>query len=549
MACTNRRRWSRLATGLRRSIALSFATPVLRRLLLTWALWVVVEWATLVVLSITALRRGGVADVALLGVLRLVPAAAMAAPAARLCERLPRGKLVGGVELLSAVLLVGLAATVSLPFGWPSDLLVVLMSVASTVLRPSLSALVPELVHDPARLAAVNSTYGLVEASASLLGPMTASTLLALSSAPATLLILAILLGGGAIAAAGITSHRQPPVRRSSPGIGQGLTAWLSVPALRSVYLVFLVQTLVRGILNVLVVVWADRLLGRSSDAGLLFAAAGLGGLIGALVAHAGVGWPAGPVFALGMAGWGLPLLLWAVVPGGATAFGAMVAIGAANAIASAFGYTIVHRVVPDATLGRAFAVFWASVWTATAIGSYAAYGLVAAVGLSSSFAIAGAVLVLAALASWPSVRSADATLGVPVQDVRLLARAPMLAALGQVALEQLVRHARRVTVSAGDRVTEQGEVADDVYVIESGRLQALVDGVPTTVMGAGVCFGEIAALRNTQRTATVRAVVDSRLLVIDGTAFVLAVTGHRGAERAAEDLVRSRLAVGVGRR
>ena len=515
--------------------------------MLTWALWVITEWAVLVVLSVAALDRGGVRDVALVGVLRLLPAAAMAPLAARLTERLPRGPTVAGVELVWAALLGGLAATVELASAWPSLVLLGVASIASTVLRPSVNALVPEIEHDPARLTAVNSTYSVVEATASLAGPALTTTLLVATSARTTLIVFALVLVIAAVAAAGIRTERKAPARRRVSGRRRagGLAVWLTVPPLRSVYLLFLVQTFVRGILNVLLVASAARLLGAASDAGLLFAAIGLGGLLGGLVAHAGVTWPAGRPFVYGMVAWGLPLLGLAASPTSTVAYAAMVVVGAANAVASVFGYTIVHRFVPDAVLGRAFAVYWSSVWTATAIGSYAAYGLVEAAGISGSFAIAGAALVLAALAAWPSVRSAEARLHVAAEDVQLLSQAAMFSPLSRVALEQLVRHARRVDVRPGQLVTVQGQIADDLYVIESGELQAAVDGVPTTTMGPGDCFGEIAALLETPRTATVRARSDARLLAIDGTAFVLAVTGHSRAERAAEDLVQRRMDAG----
>ena len=524
-----------------RSVGLTVRAQMLQRLLLTWALWVVTEWALLVVLSVVALHRGGVRDVALVGVLRLVPAALTAPLVSRLTERIPRGRLVAGVEITWAVLLLAMAAAVGLTATWPLDVLLGLASVASTVLRPSVNALVPEVEHDPARLSAANSTYGLVEALGSLAGPALASVLLSAASARATLLVLALVLAGAARVAAGIRTELQRPARRRGRTV-QGFAIWCRTSALRGVYLVFLAQTFVRGILNVLIVADAAHLVGESSGAGLLFAAMGLGGLLGALLALAGVSWAAAPPFVLGMAAWGLPLLALGVFSAPAVAYLAMVAVGAANAVGSAFGYTIVHRFVPDAALGAAFAAFWSSAWAMTALGSYAACWLLAAVGSHGSFALAGGALVVVALASWPALRTVDADLAVDAHALRLAARVPMFAALSRVALEQLVRHARPIQVRRGELVTVQDEQADELFIIDSGRLVALVDGVANREMGTGECFGEIAALLETRRTATVRALVDCRLLAIDGTAFVLAVTGHTRARRAAAELVEHRL-------
>ena len=57
-----------------------------------------------------------------------------------------------------------------------------------------------------------------------------------------------------------------------------------------------------------------------------------------------------------------------------------------------------------------------------------------------------------------------------------------------------------------------------------------LVDGLPTTTLGPGDGFGEIALLRDVPRTATVRARDDGLLLTLTHDAFVPAVSGYRPA-------------------
>jgi hypothetical protein len=58
----------------------------------------------------------------------------------------------------------------------------------------------------------------------------------------------------------------------------------------------------------------------------------------------------------------------------------------------------------------------------------------------------------------------------------------------------------------------------------------------------AGDCFGEIAALQRSPRTATVMSLSDSHLLTIIGNDVVFAVTGFKPAEYAAKALVDQRL-------
>jgi CRP-like cAMP-binding protein len=57
-----------------------------------------------------------------------------------------------------------------------------------------------------------------------------------------------------------------------------------------------------------------------------------------------------------------------------------------------------------------------------------------------------------------------------------------------------------------------------------------------------GRVFGEIALLRRTARTATVRAADASLLYALDGAEFVAAVTGHAPSAAVAEAIVGERL-------
>jgi CRP-like cAMP-binding protein len=54
--------------------------------------------------------------------------------------------------------------------------------------------------------------------------------------------------------------------------------------------------------------------------------------------------------------------------------------------------------------------------------------------------------------------------------------------------------------------------------------------------------FGEIALLRDIPRTATVTAVVDSKVYALQRDDFLAAVTGHSAAAAAGEAVVEARL-------
>ena len=66
------------------------------------------------------------------------------------------------------------------------------------------------------------------------------------------------------------------------------------------------------------------------------------------------------------------------------------------------------------------------------------------------------------------------------------------------------------------------GEPADRLYIVLSGRLRVLsADDRILREVGAGTALGELALLTGSPRSASVRAVRDSRLLELDAERFL----------------------------
>ena len=85
------------------------------------------------------------------------------------------------------------------------------------------------------------------------------------------------------------------------------------------------------------------------------------------------------------------------------------------------------------------------------------------------------------------------------------------------------------------------GDVGDRFYIVAEGQLDIDVDGRHSTA-GPTDYFGEIALLRDVPRTASVTAIVESRLLALERDDFLSAVTGHTAAHAAGEAVVEERL-------
>ena len=72
----------------------------------------------------------------------------------------------------------------------------------------------------------------------------------------------------------------------------------------------------------------------------------------------------------------------------------------------------------------------------------------------------------------------------------------------------------------AGDVVIRQGDVGETAYIVRSGQLEVLRGDHKVAQLASGDFFGEIALVRNTERTATVRCLTSCELTVLSRDDF-----------------------------
>jgi NTE family protein len=106
-----------------------------------------------------------------------------------------------------------------------------------------------------------------------------------------------------------------------------------------------------------------------------------------------------------------------------------------------------------------------------------------------------------------------------------LLANVRMLAGVAPETIDRLVERLRSVHVRAGQVVVTQGDAADRIFLVRSGRLRVSVEDVDgdhrvVRELGTGAVLGELALLTGAPRSATVEAVRDSVLLELADDAF-----------------------------
>lgn len=96
-----------------------------------------------------------------------------------------------------------------------------------------------------------------------------------------------------------------------------------------------------------------------------------------------------------------------------------------------------------------------------------------------------------------------------------MVARVPLFAGLDANQIAEIMRLLQSQRIEAGTIIARRGEPAHSMYFVAAGEVE--IDLPERCIrLGAGHFFGEIAVLRKARRSATVRAVTPTSLLVLD---------------------------------
>ena len=520
--------------------------PDVRRVELAWGAAIAAEWAHFVALGVFAYEQGGTAAVGIAGLVRLLPAAIVAPFAASLGDRFPRERFLLAMMLIGAVALGGSAVA----FVAGVDVLVyafaALLGLAVTLIRPAIQALLPSLTRTPRELIAANGATSTIESLGTLVGPLLAGVLVSVADVGLVFAVGAgVLLVGAAsllrvrvAGAVDLGAAEEGGVRRR---VAAGIRTLAQAPRARLVVALIFAQTFVRGCLNVLIVVAAFEILDAGGEAvGYMTAAIGVGGLIGGLGAMTLGGKRLAVSFGVALVLWGLPIVFIGPWPELVLAVGLLAVVGAANSVEDVAGFTLLQRLVPDQFLTRVLGVTWSLAMGGVALGSIAAPLLVEALGPRTAFVAVGLVLPLLALAAYRRLAETDDAVA-PAPELELVEQVPMFGPLSVAVKERVAANLISLCPQAGDVVIRAGEVGDRFYIVGQGELEVSAEGVEKRISHADY-FGEIALLRDVPRTATVKALVDSRLYALQREDFLAAVTGHEAAHAAGHAVVEQRL-------
>lgn len=527
-----------------------FANKSLRRLQLAAMGSVIGNWAYLVAMVVYAYDVGGPAAVGLVSVLRLIPSAIASPFTSVLGDRFNRKGVMIAADLARAVLMVLVAgliwADASPAFVY---LTISVSAVVSTAFRPAASAILPSLAKSPDELAASNVATSAITSMGAVLGPALGAAILTATSTEIVFVVnaatflwsAALVLGVHAPAQAGtLVRGRNPFGREALAGFG----AITGNRDLRLITVLVAAQTIVGGMLNVFIAVLALQLLDTGEGGvGTINAAMGVGGILGGVIALALVSRQRlGEDYGVGLFLFGLPFAIAAVVHEPALVAISFALLGIGNTLVDVSSFTLLQRIVPNEVLSRAFGTLQSVGLLMLGFGALLAPLLVDQLGAETALLVAGIVLPVLAVVSWPSLRSIDRRVRMPVQQLDLLGASPIFAPLSAQTLEPLAALLSPISAAPGEKVITAGESGERYYLVVEGELDVVpVDGAPST-LGPGDSFGEIALLHDVPRTATVTARTACVLYALERDEFLAAVTGSASSKAAADAVVAARM-------
>jgi MFS family permease len=523
----------------------------LRRLELAWGAAITAEWAHFVALGVFAYDAGGPVAVGIAGLVRMLPAALVAPFAASFGDRFRRERFLVAIALVGAAALAASAVVFLVSENAPAIFaLAAVVGLAATLVRPAQQALLPSLARTPEELIGSNGASSTVESLGTLVGPLLAGVLVAAADAGVVFAVGAgaLLVSALFFARVRVEGRLQAAEVPSEPAyrlLLAGLAFVARAPTPRMVVGLVGAQAFVRGCLNVLIVVTAFEVLDANAAAvGYMTAALGVGGLLGALGAFALEGRRLAVAFGVSLVFWGVPIVLMAPASFLATALLLLAVVGAANSIEDVAAFTLLQRIVPDDVLTRVLGVLWGLAMGGVALGSIVAPAVVKLAGPRAALVAVGAILPVLTILAWRRLVEVDKTTPGPTAELAVIDSVEMLTPLSLAAKEHLATALVPLSVPAGDVVIRAGERGDRFYIVADGELEIVGDGLHRTAE-RGDHFGEIALLRDMPRTATVRAVTDSRLYALERGDFLAAVTGHSDVRAAGEAVAAERLARG----
>jgi MFS family permease len=515
----------------------------LRRVELSYGLFIGAEWAVWISLLVFAYEHGGTTASSLIAIVQLVPCMVLGPLIGAFADRHRAGRVLVLGYAVQGATMAGMAIAIAggAPV-WVVFVLAPVVNIGISVTRPAQAALVPSIVRTAEELTASNVLAGWVEQGSRLVVPAVAGVLLAISG-PA----LSIGVTAGMVVVAGVLVLSVPGAE-AAPG-NEGVTTKLranlgAAGRDRSTRLLLSLTVLYQafvGALDLLCVILALRVLHLGQGgAGYLNAVVAAGGVAAGVVTASLVGRPRLVRFLVGgIVGATVALALVAAHPTVALAFALLAVVGLSGAVFEVTAQTLLQRVAPSDALAGIFSLRESLMDLGLVLGFLLVQAGVAVDGYRTALVAPAALAVVAVALLWRPLGAIDGAADVPQVEIQLLRHIRIFAVLPAPSLEGVARQLVALRAPAGAVVIREGDVGDRYYAVGDGVLSVQRDGVVVGRLGRGEGFGEVALVHGVPRTATVVAETDCLLYELDKDPFVLLLTGHPVAAQEAQAITR----------
>lgn len=118
-------------------------------------------------------------------------------------------------------------------------------------------------------------------------------------------------------------------------------------------------------------------------------------------------------------------------------------------------------------------------------------------------------------------LRPQEEPMQASLDTILFLKDVTLFATLTNAQLAEVARLAEKFELPSDARLFAAGDTVDYFYIVRSGSMRVVKEGVEMARLGAGECVGEMAVLAGTDRSATVEAVEPSQLLRFDAEDFL----------------------------
>lgn len=518
----------------------------LKRALRGFLAFSVAEQGCWLVILLWAYGRGGVGEAGVAAVALLLPAALLAPFVATAADHFPRHRVLTigfgltGLSLLGTGTAMSLDAPPAVTYGGA-----LVFSILLTFGGPAVASVMPAAASASDELTAANVVVGLVETFGRLAGPALAGLLLAFGSPGSALLIIGAVVLVGALATIGEGDAFDVP-HPDDPGRGShrtelvaGISSLVRDAQVRGVTVMIVTTSVVAGALDVGAAALAVEALGRSENTtSVIVTSYGVGGLIGA-----------GLTFVLlGRQRLGAALMISVLAMCGSFAVvgfssslsistGLLVVTGAAVTLVSVSGRTMMQGLAHDDRMARVFGVLEGLEAAGLAVGGAVLSFVAVRFGLAEAFAAVGGLGVICLMLLAPRLRSIDAERRPIDPEVISLARSsPIFGPLPPYSLERILHGLVPERFEPGQMVMARGDLGHRMCLVSDGHAVVTPESGDEVVRGRGSHLGEIALLRQTTRTADVRA--GNRGVAVywmDSDTFLAAIDGTPRSKARAE--------------